>query len=255
MIPAIEQLLKSFEAIHLHEMNDAALMTRIDSKFQFRLEELPQVLQQVAGNYRVLEILNKRVLSYKTLYYDTPDLQLYRRHHNGVMTRYKIRHRTYVESQIGFLELKRKNNKGVTVKDRIPSQPHQTHWSDEEGHELAGGSIDLLPELMPRIWINYNRITLVNKQNPERVTLDLEMQVINGDCERTFDTLVIAEIKRFGKMESPFIALMNKYRFKESGMSKYCLGIATTEPGVKLNNFKPGLLQLQKLENRSPIIH
>ena len=63
-------------------------------------------------HYKCVEIENKRVSQYQTLYYDTKDMKLYNEHHNGHLNRYKIRHRTYVDSNLSFLEVKFKNNKG-----------------------------------------------------------------------------------------------------------------------------------------------
>ena len=67
------------------------------------------------------EIDGQRLTAYDTLYYDTLDLQMYLRHHDRQLRRQKIRVRTYVDSQLTFLEVKNKSNKGRTLQARWES--------------------------------------------------------------------------------------------------------------------------------------
>src|SRR5438105_3236213 len=112
-------------------MDGVKLMNRTDTKFTFNLDQFEDILSDIIENYYVLEIDGKRISRYKTLYYDTTKLNLYIKHHNGELNRYKIRHRSYVESDIGFLEVKFKNNKGRTIKDRIKKKDVPKEWEGE----------------------------------------------------------------------------------------------------------------------------
>ena len=47
------------------------------------------------------------------------DFDLYHRHHIGRSNRFKVRSRRYVESDLCFFEVKYRNNKGRTIKNRI----------------------------------------------------------------------------------------------------------------------------------------
>ncbi len=69
-------------------MNAVRLMDRTDSKFVLPIGRLSVLLAGTSTDYRVLEIAGKRLMTYKTLYYDTPDLQLYHRHHAGHLNRH-----------------------------------------------------------------------------------------------------------------------------------------------------------------------
>ena len=109
-----------FEPISLSEMDSVKLMNRSDTKFVFSNQTLLQTLPKLQGYYRVLEIENIRLSSYQSLYYDTEDFQFYHQHHNGKTNRNKVRYREYIDSGISFLEIKHKNNKGKTIKKRIP---------------------------------------------------------------------------------------------------------------------------------------
>ena len=95
-------------------MDSVSLMKRVDTKFIIHIEQLPQLLDIVYNDYRVLEINQNRVMTYKSNYFDTPNSNLYLLHHNGKSSRVKVRIRNYVESNLFFLEVKQKSNRGNT---------------------------------------------------------------------------------------------------------------------------------------------
>ena len=243
----IADILNSFESITLKEMDKAKLMDRTDTKFTFSSDNLLKVLEEVKGNYKVLEIENCRMSTYQTLYYDTSDLSLYLKHHNGKLNRYKIRHRTYVESKIGFLEIKFKNNKGRTIKERIKKADVPTQWSEDTSDFILSKTPFSPETLVPNIWVNYKRITLVNNANAERVTIDTDLEFINKNFTKKMDNLVIAEVKQDKRAGSAFLEAMRKFRIREGSMSKYCLGVALTNEQVKKNNFKEKITSLNHI--------
>ncbi len=169
-----EQVLHSlnqFDPITLEEMDGVKLMDRTDTKFTFNINELPGILEEAKIYYKVLNVEGNRISRYKTLYFDTQDFDLYNEHHSGKLNRYKIRHRTYVESNLGFLEVKFKNNKGRTLKTRI-KEVEVPELNTGKAFEFLKKMLPFDPLiLLPRIWINYSRITLVNKTSAERLTL------------------------------------------------------------------------------------
>ncbi|MFN2132576.1 MAG: carbohydrate-binding domain-containing protein, partial [Anaerolineae bacterium] len=91
---------------------------RTDVKYLLSEEQLLCALAGLTGAYRVLEIEARRLHGYRTIYFDTPDLALYRQHHNGWRERYKVRERTYTDSDLTFLEIKHKIDATTTVKSR-----------------------------------------------------------------------------------------------------------------------------------------
>lgn len=240
------EILKHFEPITLKEMDSVKLMNRTDTKFIFNMSQFDTVMNEILKDYRVLEVEGKRLSRYNTLYYDTHNLELYRKHHVGKYNRYKIRHRTYLESDIGFLEVKFKNNKGRTIKTRISKKEVPVNW-EPESKEFLDKMLPFQPEtLIPVIWINYSRLTLVNKHSAERLTIDLGLEFIKDNKSRKFDRLVIAEVKQEKRKASPFMDVMKKYHIREGSISKYCMGIAFTHEEVKKNNFKEKLKTITK---------
>ena len=230
-------------------MDSVKLMDRTDTKFVFNFSELEAVLNEAKAHYKILDISGRRMSRYKTLYFDTENFTLYNQHHCGKLNRYKVRHRTYVESNIGFLEVKFKNNKGRTLKTRIKE--------NKVPDITTGSSLEFLTRLLPfdplillpKIWINYSRITLVNKLSAERLTLDLNLEFEENGRSKLLNKLVIAEVKQDSKVSSPFISMMRAKHIGEGAISKYCFGVATMFSQVKKNNFKPKLTIINKISN------
>lgn len=249
----INNILSQFDAITLKEMDGVKLMDRTDTKYTFHFSKLSEVLESVKAYYKVLSIKNHRVSKYKTLYYDTQDFDLYNKHHSGKLNRYKIRHRTYVESDLGFLEVKYKNNKGRTIKTRIKENEIPC-LNSGQANEFLNKTLPFDPSvLLPKIWINYERITLVNKVSAERLTIDVNLEFEKEGKSKLLNQLVIAEVKQDSKIDSPFVSVMKQRHIREGSISKYCMAIADSYNEVKKNNFKHKLLNISKITNHDLI--
>ena len=250
MFETIEHTLNQhFETITLKEMDNVKLMDRTDTKYTLHISQLEAILMEVKKYYKSLSVENKKISKYKTLYYDTNNLSLYNQHQSGRLNRYKIRHRTYVESNLGFLEVKFKNNKGRTIKTRIKKLDVPQVW-DEGSKSFLDTSLPFESEqLIPVVWVNYNRITLVSKQSQERVTIDLGMKFIKDSKEADLSALVIIEVKQDSKQASVICDILKKHHIREGSLSKYCMAIAYTNDDVKKNAFKMKLNQINKILN------
>ncbi|MES2762748.1 MAG: polyphosphate polymerase domain-containing protein [Bacteroidota bacterium] len=245
----VSDKLDQFDSITLQEMDGVKLMDRTDTKFTFNISGLATILEEAQNYYRILDVEGNRISRYKTLYFDTEYFDLYNEHHSGKLNRYKIRHRTYVESNIGFLEVKFKNNKGRTLKTRIKEiEVPELHTG--KAFEFLQRTLPFDPLiLLPKIWINYSRITLVNKISAERLTLDLNLEFEKDGKRELLDQLVIAEVKQDSKIASPFVAIMRKKHIRQGSISKYCFGVASSYAEVKKNNFKRKLSNVKKIIN------
>ncbi len=231
-------------------MDRVKLMDRMDTKFVFPLSQLANILQTIHSDYQVLAVNGHRISRYESLYFDTKGFDLYHHHHRGKLNRYKIRFRKYVESELNFFEVKFKNNKGRTIKDRIKQPAIGDRITDKAEHLLREKTSITADQLEAKLWVNYSRITLVNKHSTERVTIDLHLQFKNDIHSKDFQNLVIAEVKQDKTASSsPFIRLMKKHRIREGSISKYCFGIISLFRDIKHNNFKLKILQLTKLSH------
>lgn len=246
----IDTMLTLFRPISLPEIKAAALQKRIDSKYLLNQTQLQEFLQYAMNDFNIVEIENTRRMPYKTLYYDTVDFQNYLRHHNGYLKRTKYRTREYSVTGQVFDEIKQKNNKGVTKKSRIPRDVFSGEVDQTTREFLEKKTAGELPELLPQLWVFYNRITLVDKNCTERLTIDTDLH-FEWDEEK-FDCggLVVVEVKRErGLSGSTSENLLRLIKAQKQGFSKYCMGIASTRKTVKANRFKKKIRQIQKLNS------
>lgn len=255
-------ILTNYQPITLEEMSGIRLMNRTDTKFVTNIATLRKLLKLAVWQYRAQEIDGKRLARYYTMYFDTPDMQMYTCHHSGHANRQKLRIRSYVDSGLNFLEVKTKNNhkrtrkKRTTMFDFDPLAPARNIAFDshddnfKEYDSFLRENLWYKPEIMEEAIENrFNRITLVNNNKTERLTIDTDLCFHNihtgNDC--SLPELAIIELKRDGLVPSPILSLLNELRIKPLGFSKYCIGTALTNPAIRQNRFKQRLHALGKL--------
>lgn len=243
----IEELLARFDPIGLAEMDGVKLQSRTDTKFAFREADLPKYLEALMPEYRLLEVDGARGVSYRSLYFDTPELKNFLDHHNGRVFRSKTRFREYIGSGLCFLEVKRKTGRGGTDKVRRtePSIPETLNADQVAFIATASGSAE---PMRPVLWNHFTRLTLVHRTRPERLTIDRGLRFTSPTGSAALDGICVAELKESrADRNSPFAALMKASGNRPSGMSKYCVGMLLLGLAPKRNAFKPVLLRLEHL--------
>jgi len=255
--------LTQFESHGLDDLNNAKLMNRVDSKFVLPIAFLPDLLAQLTTTYRVLEINDRRISNYNNQYFDTPDLNLYRNHHNGKLNRYKVRRRHYVDTDTKFLEVKLKNNQKRTIKTRIKLSDHVSEYSHcaQFIHQQMNGvnsNLDI-SNLDISQQSGYHRIALANEAQAERLTLDFDLWYSDrrGNNKVELPGFFIAELKQSKKSKrSLFYQLMSANNIAPISFSKYCIGCALLyKKSIKTNRFKATLSTLTKYNhlNTTPL--
>ena len=111
---------------------------------------------------------------------------------------------------------------------------------------IGAGSLPV-DQLRPVIRISYERFTLVDLLNAERVTIDRHIVFQRGNETRTLDGLVIAEVKQRRKHPSFFRRKMRSMNIREGSVSKYCMGTLLLNDQVKRNRFKIKLNRILKI--------
>ncbi len=240
-------LIARFDPISLSEMDGVKLQDRMDTKYVFSDAQLAQVLAAMEAHYRVLEVDGTRGTAYRSLYYDTADLQHYRDHHNKRTFRVKVRFREYIGSNLIFLEVKRKTGRGRTDKTRIRVDAIPQELSTEQAAFVKEASRNEA-SLVPTLWNHFTRYTFVSKTSPERLTMDLGLRYTDPTGAGDLGSIVVAELKQQrADRSSHFVEIMRSMGHRPSGMSKYCVGMLTLNRPVKHNAFKEVLLKLQRL--------
>ena len=245
----LEAILNRFESHQLADLEKANLMDRVDVKFMLPISFLPSLLAQLQSSYSILEINGDRISRYFNQYYDTENLSLYQAHHNGKLNRFKVRQRTYLDTDTKFLEVKFKNNRKRTIKSRIKCA--DTAQNDEKcaafiDQEMGTSFSDLVISQEG----GYQRIALANEARAERLTLDFNLwyQRAKGSEKLPLPGFFIAELKQYKRSKrSPFYQLMSKNNIFPASFSKYCIGCALLYgSSIKTNQFKSVLGQVEQ---------
>ena len=246
----IAELAEQMAPITLEEMSGIKLMNRTDTKFVTNKQKLVQLLEMAQGQYYAQKIGESRIAEYVTTYWDTDSYQYYFEHHNGRAPRQKVRVRSYIGSDLTFLEVKTKNNHGRTKKKRIQVPGQEVTEVREKADEFLEGLVHKhLDDIHPTVQNHFHRITLVNYGKTERLTIDFDVEFRNFETEDQRETgqLVIIELKRDGNVYSPILEMLRALRIKPSGFSKYCIGSVMTNQGLKHNMFKQKMVWIRKL--------
>lgn len=249
----LEKLLSGFKPITLEEMDSIRLMNRIDRKYLTDIRTLGLILADAAERgYRIFENSGLRLHGYDSIYFDTPDLWMFKEHRRGKAVRQKVRTRVYQDSGQSFLEVKRKNNHGRTKKKRLEiagelfpdfrSDKASCNWLSV--HSLCGAE-----EIAPSLETAFRRVTLVNAGLSERLTIDTAVSFRNlrtGALSSLGDAVII-ELKQDGRLHSEMQDILLRYRVKPLRISKYCIGIVSTDPAVHPGRFKEKLRAVEKI--------
>ncbi len=252
----LTDLLHTYNGISLEELSRAPLMNRVDEKFAFPITSLEAFLDEMRPYYDVLNIDGKVIFDYTSQYFDNSNYGFFQDHHKAIPNRFKVRIRTYLDSNKSYLEVKEKI-KGRTDKNRINIDGFTSDFSDDQRsflEERLRKQMDLQPVMVN----SYRRITLVNKLVEERLTIDFD--IVNGtldtpNCKnQTLSSIVIAELKqpRLDRT-SPFYQLMKRELIRPFRISKFCFGMIDLydENRLKSNRFKQKMLLIQKLIKKS----
>jgi len=239
--------LNQFSAISLSQMKGVELMKRTDTKFILAESKLNSILENIKESYHILEIDERRLMTYKSLYFDTDSKRFYHDHHNGKVKRTKIRMRNYVESNLTFLEIKKKDGKGNTSKSRLRIDQIDNSFS-EKVTDYIKKKTGKTYQLQPYLWNHFNRFTLVSKTEKERVTIDMNLSYDYEESSKSFNKLVIIEVKQERlNRNSVIIKELKSQGILPFSISKYCIGMLSLHNELKYNAFKRKLLKINKL--------
>lgn len=228
----------------------APLLTRLDRKYVLPTTDLPAVLAGLTGDVRALEIDGRREFSYQSLYFDTPDLASYLATAHRRRRRFKLRIRSYVDSDQHFLEVKIRGPRGTTVKQRIPYAGDNIRHGESLGSEAksyvdavlsaAGIPVTRL-HFDPVLITRYQRTTLFLPATGSRVTVDRDLSWgLPGDAAvRSLDRTIVETKSDSGVSEVD--RLLRSLRHRPCSVSKYATGLAALRPDLPANHWTPVL--------------
>lgn len=235
------------EPISLEELvNQAAMMTRVDRKYVLSRADVNPILFALDPHTRVLTIDDRAPQPYQSTYFDTPDMRSFSMAVHKRRRKFKVRTRTYVASQMAFLEVKATGPRGVTIKERIPydfEAAMQARLLDEvrpwleEKLEKAGQPAGIDSQLQPIMWGSYNRTTLLMADGAGRATFDTELDWQNSQGAYIQEPdMVIFETKS-GSRPSELDRLLWSHGHRPAKISKFGTGMAALDPCLPHNRW------------------
>ena len=169
-----EALVAELAAVDLSEVQArAALERRYDRKYILDRNALAGFVAALTETHAVLEIDGNRSFRYVTEYFDSSELSCYRAHVQHRRRRFKARIREYADSGYRRAEVKLKGRRGLTVK----------YWTDQEAsvetfarQTVAREYRQEVGALMRTMRVCFRRITLVSREDAERITIDYDLR-------------------------------------------------------------------------------
>lgn len=218
----------------------ASLQTRIDRKYLVPAVQGRKLLDVLRTDAAVLRIDGSAAFRYETVYFDTPDLDSYLSSAQGRRHRFKVRVRTYADSGLCVLEVKRKGGRGETIKVRVPHElddPSTLGASARAFIEETLGRPGLGERLRPTLITSFVRSTLLDRRDGSRATLDAEIDLrAPGAPPSVLEGRVILETKSVGAATAADRWLWRQ-GFRPTSFSKFCVGMALTHADLPANRW------------------
>tara|TARA_B100000780_G_scaffold186516_1_gene130987 strand:- start:3401 stop:4114 length:714 start_codon:yes stop_codon:yes gene_type:complete len=234
-------------------------MNRREEKFLIPNDWCDPISKTLDKEYKVLEINGNRKFEYANLYFDTPDNICLNDHIRERKVKYKIRIRSYVNSNICFLEIKEKNVHGRSVKIRVKrtSEKWDSPLTDSEKLFLSE-RVPFASDLGPVLYIRYSRFTIAHLDRGERITFDTNLTYtsIQNEVYKPLQGLSIVELKQeeTDRRSPLFVFLRNRpERTAPLGriikISKYVLGRLSADNRLPPRTYLSNLKVLKRANN------
>jgi len=259
----IDNFFTSYLPIDLQELESVALLDRREEKFLIPNKWCANIAESLDSEYNILEINNERKFRYDNLYFDTPGNICLEDHLRGRKIRYKVRIRSYANSNISFLEVKSRNVHGRSIKMRL--QRTSEKWDSpltKEERRFLTERVSFARELSPVLYSSYSRFTLAHIKRGERITFDtgLKFKSIEGVVFYPLDGLSIVELKQ-GESDrhSPLHKLFRSHPNRHVPLgrtiriSKYVVGRLSTDTSLHARTYFESLRELNRASKSAQI--
>ena len=224
---------------------ERGMQQRAESKFVVSEATAAAFVLALRDDFAVLPAGDALVASYRSLYFDTDDLSFFHAHRCGRRVRHKVRIRHYPDRDLSVLEVKTRQREHSTVKVRRPREYGDNTFGADD-LDFVRQHCAPTGDLVPQAWIAYRRVTLLGLRSPERVTLDMQLDVWRASGHGQFRRAVVIEVKQ-PRLDHHSVA-MQQLRMtgcRPGWMSKYCAAIALTSPDVRANQLMNRMRQLK----------
>ncbi len=252
-------------------LKENALLRRVDTKFVCSRAQLALILRALRPHYALVGHAGHVLGRYRSVYFDTADMQMFHDHRRGRRPRHKVRIRQYLRRRVAYFEIKTKGRDDRTDKWRRPrafaaqsadqpltqsrtrspagdAHPYTTPMLDVGEAVALHARLGLAPSaLAPVVTLDFPRITLVATEAAERITLDLGLTAHARQRTASFADIVIAELKQ-PRFDANSVGMR---AFRTAGLrpfrvSKYCTAVVALGLSDRVQRFLPALRELKR---------
>lgn len=222
----------------------AEFLTRTDRKYVVPTHDASQILAELPESTRILTINGTTRFTYESTYFDTEDDQSYRDTALKRRRRFKVRTRSYVDTETTFLEVKTKSGRGSTLKERIPGHANMNLNSPKaqqflcETLEKQGINPEVAAELSPTLQCRYKRMTLLLPDGA-RATIDTDLEcedLRNRGHYIALPHITIIETKTDGTRSVLDTALWRS-KYRPTSVSKFATSLAALRRELSSNKW------------------
>lgn len=236
----IDDALAAFAPISLGAANEVAeLQTRVDRKYVLDEATLLELLDALTPTVRVLDIDGEPSCGYRSTYFDTEDLALYRAAVQGRRHRFKVRTRRYGDHGPCFLEVKAKGRGGANVKSRTGYDRADHDTITPAGHEFidaATGDTGHAAGLVPVLSTRYERSTLIDVASQTRLTFDRGLCCTDQAGDHAVLDGIVVETKS-ARAPSAADRWLWQHHLRPTSISKFSTGLAAIRPELPANKW------------------
>lgn len=224
----------------------ASLLQRRDRKYVVPLEVVAELVERLGGGIRVLQIDGRRMFRYQSVYFDTPGSSSYLAAARRRSRRYKVRTRAYLDAGHCLLEVKTRDPRGRTIKERRGHALERADRLDAGDRPFLGGWSEIgtdVADLEPSLTTSYVRTTLLLEAEDARVTIDTDVQgQLPDGSTAALAGMAIVETKSAGPPSSADRILWS-LGHRPTRISKYCTSLAALRRELPSNRWTRALRQ------------
>ncbi|MFT4219209.1 MAG: polyphosphate polymerase domain-containing protein [Microbacterium sp.] len=237
--------LRDFDAVSLDELvAGASLLARVDRKYVVPRARIDELLAVLDPRTRVLEIDGDRDFRYESVYFDTPELLSFHLAARPRRRRFKLRTRTYVDTDAAYLELKTRGARGKTIKERDPYAVAERALLTPRAREEVDAALESVgigaghaDRLDATLTTRYRRATLLAPNGAARATIDTHLTWLGADgVGFTLPNVAIIETKS-PSTASDIDRLLWRSGHRPTAVSKYATGLAALYPRLPRNRW------------------